>query len=192
MIDATDPAVIDVRTFRRAGESKRIERSITAGPGLGAAAMGVPEGAPIELDVLLESVIDGVLVTGSLSYPVTGECSRCLDPLVEQRSADFSDLFLWEEPEEIDPQVDPLPLVTDGYVDLRDLVHDAVVLELPLAPLCSEDCRGLCETCGIRLADAPADHAHEILDPRWAALEGLAADLSGEPAAGADEGMGNT
>jgi len=49
-------------------------------------------------------------------------------------------------------------------------VRDAVVLSLPLTPLCRPDCAGLCAECGERLDDLPADHSHTVIDPRWLAL----------------------
>ncbi len=58
--------------------------------------------------------------------------------------------------------------------DLEPALRDAVVLALPLAPLCTDDCPGLCVECGGRRADLAPDHGHETLDPRWAALRGRA------------------
>ena len=66
--------------------------------------------------------------------------------------------------------MDELPRVVDEHVDLEQTVRDAVVLALPLAPLCTDDCPGLCPECGERRADLGPDHGHETLDPRWAAL----------------------
>jgi uncharacterized protein len=99
----------------------------------------------------------------------------------------FSELYLWAEPAEVDPDDDPLPLVQAGLIDLADALRDAIVLAMPLAPVCDEDCLGLCVTCGVRLADDP-DHSHAELDPRWAALTALEMppDVSG------DSGVGNT
>ncbi len=57
-------------------------------------------------------------------------------------------------------------------MDVEQLVRDALVLTLPLAPLCREDCRGLCVECGEKWADLEPGHGHETLDPRWAALRG--------------------
>lgn len=187
MIDPTDPAVVDVRDFRRAGESKTLQRVATAGEDLGNPVIAVPVGSDVSLDLLLESVVEGVLVNGTATFPVVGQCSRCLDPVTGQVSTSFSELFLWEEPEEVGEDDDPLPLVTEGLVDLRETVRDAIVLDLPLAPVCDEDCRGLCATCGARLADDPGHH-HDTADPRWAAL----ADLDLESADPPEEGMGNT
>ena len=65
-----------------------------------------------------------------------------------------------------------LPELEGDLIDLEPVLRDAVVLALPLRPLCRDDCPGLCAECGARLADDP-DHGHETVDPRWAALQGL-------------------
>jgi uncharacterized protein len=64
----------------------------------------------------------------------------------------------------------------DGLFDLEPVLRDAVVLALPMQPVCQEDCPGLCAECGVRLADDP-DHHHDAVDIRWAALQGLAGSL---------------
>lgn len=178
MIDPTDPAVLDVHDFRRAGESKRLQRQIELPDPPANPVIGVPEGSTVDVDLLLESVIDGVLVTGELTYPMVGECSRCLDPVSGRGEVEFSQLYLWDEPEVLDE--DPLPLVEQGFIDLTDEVRDAIGLDLPLAPVCSEDCPGLCPRCGARLAEVGPEHTHEELDPRWAALSQLQQDTDGD------------
>ncbi len=66
--------------------------------------------------------------------------------------------------------------VEDGLIGLEPVLRDAVVLALPMQPVCQEDCPGLCSECGARLADDP-DHHHDAVDIRWAALQGLAGSL---------------
>lgn len=136
---------------------------------MGNPVIAVAEAAEVQLDLMLESVIDGVLVTGAVRYGFDGECARCLSELAGTRSTDLSELYLWEPPAQEDPDAEPLPLVAGGLIDLSEAVRDAIVLDLPLAPLCRDDCPGLCSECGARLADDP-DHQHEVADPRWAAL----------------------
>jgi uncharacterized protein len=121
--------------------------------GLGLPTIGVPPGAPVELDVRLESVTEGVYVSGTAHARLEGECARCLDPVTDETTEE-----------------DELPRVVDDRVDLEQTVRDALVLDLPLAPLCQPDCRGLCVECGEKWADLAPDHGHETLDPRWAAL----------------------
>lgn len=172
--DPRDPAVLDVHDFRRAGGMKRLQRVARAGEDLGNAVINVPVGAPIELDLLLESVIEGVLVTGSASMVAVAECSRCLAPMEESQRIDFSELFLWDPqlPEELSEDEEPLPVVADGLIDLGPLLRDTIVIELPLAPVCAESCPGLCDICGASLAADP-EHGHDQPDSRWAELKSL-------------------
>lgn len=148
---------------------RRLSREVPAEEGLGNPVITVSDTTPVQLDVMLESVIDGVLVTGEVRYDVSGECARCLTALAETRSTNLSELYLWQPPEQEDPDAEPLPLVAGGLIDMSEAIRDAIVLDLPLAPLCRDDCPGLCSECGARLADDP-DHHHDSTDPRWAAL----------------------
>jgi uncharacterized protein len=145
---------------------------------LGLETIGVPAGGAIELDVRLESVTEGVYVSGTVHAPLTGECARCLDEVTDEVDAELSELFAY--PESVTDETtdeDELPRVIDELIDVEQTVRDAVVLTLPLAPLCGPDCLGLCPGCGEKRADLAPDHGHETLDPRWAALrERLSAD----------------
>lgn len=181
-LDPKDPLVIDVRTIlqRRAGSMVTVTRSVPAPAGLGVAMARVPEGSPIDLDLRLESVLEGVLVSGSADLQVSAECSRCLETFDWHEEIDLTELFRYPSTdargaivEEEDESEDPLPVLQDDLIALEPVLRDAVVLDLPLAPLCSEDCLGLCPQCGARLEDDP-QHAHETTDPRWAALAALA------------------
>lgn len=187
-LDPKNPLVLDVRSLqRRPGSMVSVVRSAPAPADLGVAMARVPEGSPIELDLRLESVLEGVLVSGSADLEVSAECSRCLDPFDWHEEVDLTELFRYpptdhrgavvEEPDESE---DPLPVMQDDLIDLYPTLRDAVVLDLPLAPLCREDCPGLCPECGARLADDP-QHAHESSDPRWAALAALLEPDSKQP-----------
>lgn len=174
-----DNLVLDVRSLpRRPGSMQEVSRQALAPAELGVAMARVREGSPIDLDIRLESVMDGVLVTGSADLEVSAECSRCLDPFDWEETVEFTELFTYPVTDarggrvhEDDEQDDPLPVLEDDLIDLEPLIRDAVVLDLPLAPVCNEDCRGLCPTCGDRITDD--EHLHEISDPRWSALQGL-------------------
>jgi uncharacterized protein len=142
-------------------------------------SIGVPEGSGIECDVRLESVIEGVLVSGTARVRLEGECSRCLDPISDELEVDLQELYVYPETDARGRAVtsdadedDEQRYVVDEHVDLEPLLRDAVVLDLPLAPVCRDDCPGLCSQCGARLADDP-EHHHDVIDPRWAALGGL-------------------
>lgn len=154
---------------------------------LGIDVLGVPEGSPIELDVRLEAVMEGVLVTGTAKVGLEGECSRCLDPVQEELEVDVQELYAYDD-EDDDPAQDDeeVSRLEGDLLDLEPLVRDAVVLALPFGPVCREDCPGLCVDCGARLADDPEHDHGERVDPRWAALSSLA-DSTTRPDEGSDK-----
>lgn len=137
--------------------------------------IGVPEGDPLQFDLRLEAVVEGVLVTGTASGRVVGECARCLVEIEEDFLADIQELYVYPES---DAEDDEAGRMEGDLIDLEPVLRDQVVLALPFQPLCTDDCPGLCPDCGVRLADAP-DHRHEErTDPRWAALSGLTAQTA--------------
>jgi uncharacterized protein len=131
----------------------------------------VPAGAGVALGLRFEAVSEGVLVTGSAVAPLTGECARCLDPLASTIEVGFQELYRYlPDPGEDDVEERFL----DGdHLDLEPAFRDAVVLALPLSPLCRDECPGLCAECGVRLADAGPGHGHDKVDPRWGLLAKL-------------------
>lgn len=150
----------------------------------GVEMVGVPEGADIGLDLRLEAVLEGVLVTGTATVPLKGECARCLDPIASGFEADFQELFVYSDTRSGGNAGDDELRLEGDLIDLEPVLRDAVLLALPLSPLCRDDCPGLCPDCGARLADAGPDHHHEAADPRWAALQGLAGGVAPVPPAG--------
>jgi uncharacterized protein len=147
------------------------EKTVPASERWGIEMIGVPQGAPVELHLRLESVMEGVLVTGEVDAPVTGQCARCLEPVEDTLHLDVQELFAYEgSTTEATSEEDEVRRIDGERLDLAPLVRDAVVLALPLSPTCTPDCSGLCVDCGQRLDDLPADHSHEVLDPRWAGL----------------------
>lgn len=197
--DPRSPLVLDVRNLPRSpGSMSTVAREVPAPAGLGVAMARVPEGSPIALDLRLESVLEGILVSGSVDLTVVAECARCLDQVDWREEFDLTELFRYPatnargavvvDPDESD---DPLPEVQDDFVDLESVLRDAVVLDLPLAPLCREDCPGLCPQCGVRLADQ-SDHRHESTDPRWAALAALAGEVDPTETGSTDTGSTDT
>jgi uncharacterized protein len=177
-LDPSDPLVIDVhRLARRPGSMLREVRTVPAPADLGLDVIGVPEGADLELNLKLEAVMEGVLVSGTARAPLAGECVRCLDPLDDTIEVEFAELFVSPgRPGDTagqDDGDDETCWLQDDLVELEPVVRDAVVLALPLQPMCEDDCPGLCSECGARLADDPG-HRHDSVDPRWAALEAIA------------------
>lgn len=161
----------------------RVSRAVPAPADLGlGGVVEVPEGADIELVLRVESVMEGVLVTGTAQARYTGECARCLDPVAGELEVDVQQLYVYDSPgDDLDDEADEDAMsVLDDMIDLEQPVRDAVVLAMPHAPLCRDDCPGLCAQCGARLADDPG-HQHDITDPRWAALTGLVAEDESKP-----------
>jgi uncharacterized protein len=183
-LDPNAPLVLDTRALsRQPGSSREMRLSVPAPEDFGVEMVGVPEGAAIELDLRLEAVLEGVLVTGTATVPLEGECARCLDPIASSFEADFQELFVYPDTRSGGNAEDDELRLEDDLIDLEPVLRDAVLLALPLSPLCRDDCPGLCAECGARLADDP-DHHHDVADPRWAALQ----DLAGEPSPGPPEG----
>jgi uncharacterized protein len=166
--------VLDTRELgRRPGSQRQVSRTVPAPADLGIEVLQVPEGSPVELDLRLEAVMEGVLVTGTADASLAGECARCLEPITDEITVDLQELYVYEDHALPEGEDDEVSMLQDDLVDLEPLLRDAVVLALPFQPLCEEDCPGLCPECGARLADDP-DHAHDAaIDPRWAALADL-------------------
>ncbi|MGW2560028.1 YceD family protein [Streptomyces sp. NPDC001514] len=187
-LDHRNPLVFDTHELgRRPGALQRLSRSVAAPKDFGIeGVVGVPEGAPMELELRLESVMEGVLVTGTARATAEGECVRCLEPLHQEVAADFQEMFSYPDADDRGrPKAEPVDdaeddedrlFLEDGLLGLEPVLRDAVVLALPMQPVCREDCAGLCPECGINLNEDP-DHHHDAVDIRWAALQGLAGSL---------------
>jgi uncharacterized protein len=172
-LDPRQPLVVDTRELgRRPGSMREVRFPAPAPEGLGVALIGVPRGTELDLDLRLESVMEGVLVSGVATMPLTGECGRCLDELSDTLTVDLQELFAYSDNEVGDDDED-LARMEGDLLDLEPVLRDAVVLALPLTPLCRPDCGGLCAECGERLDDLPEDHGHGTPDIRWAALQQL-------------------
>ncbi|HEX6877408.1 MAG TPA: YceD family protein [Nocardioidaceae bacterium] len=168
--------MLDTRELgRRPGSQRRVSLTAPAPADLGIEVLRVPTGSPVEFDLRLEAVMEGVLVTGTARADLTGECARCLEPIGDDVEVDFQELFVYEESDTAaDEDEDDVSRLEGDLLDLEPLLRDAVVLSLPFQPLCREDCPGLCVECGARLADDPGHQHDDAIDPRWAALQGLA------------------
>ena len=127
----------------------------------------VPEGTAVVLDGVLESVPNGVMAYGTVTAPWTGACRRCLQETGGEVEASFRELF------ERRPTEGETYRLAGEEIDLEPLVREAVLLELPLSPLCADDCKGLCPECGADLNAEGCDCEVDERDPRWAALDQL-------------------
>ena len=177
--DPRSPYVLDTKLVgRRPGAMHELEREVGAPSDLGTDVIRVEEGAPLHLEVRMESVVEGVLVTGSVRGTATGACVRCLDPVEESVDGTFQELFVHADrhvhhQEVGDEGADEEYRIEDGLIDLEPVLRDTVVPALPFQPVCRPDCPGLCSECGQPLAEDP-EHQHDTIDPRWAALSARA------------------
>lgn len=167
-----DPFVLDIRSLgRRPGTMEEIHRTVVAPHRIGVEMIAIPADSDVDLDLRLESVSEGVLVTGTVSGETEGQCVRCLEPVDGTVTVFLTELYAYPDSEtEQTTDSEDIHRIVDDRIDLEQAVIDAVALELPMSPLCSEDCAGLCAKCGVRLAVAEPGHSHEIIDPRWAKL----------------------
>lgn len=187
------PLVFDTRTLGRQPGSARSETRIVPAPAdLQVALARVPAGADVKLTVMLEAVSEGVLVTAEAATPVAGECARCLEPAASSVDVAFRELYEHDDGRQAadDEDLDDRRFLSGELLDLEAAFRDAVVLALPLAPLCRADCAGLCAECGVRLADAGPEHDHgSAPDPRWARLRQLDMGTEGQNGARAANGQ---
>ncbi|WP_211241010.1 YceD family protein [Pseudonocardia spinosispora] len=187
---AASPWVISTRELgRRPGNMRTYQRTLQAPAGFGLDVIGIPENAPVTVDLRFESASEGVFVSGTAAAGVVGECARCLDPIEYPETVQLGELFAYPDTAtEATTDADEISRIVDDYIDTEPMIRDAVLLALPLAPLCQEDCRGLCPECGERWAELSADHSHDTMDPRWAALrDRLTSAPDADAATGADE-----
>jgi len=181
-LDPRSPLVVNTHDLgRRPGVMRELTLSVSAPADLRVELMGVLPGSPVEMDVRLESVMEGVLASGSARVRLTGECARCLGPIEDDLDVTFQELYVYPES---DAEEDEAARLDGELLDLEPVLRDAVVLALPFRPVCRADCPGLCVECGARLADQPGHSHAESVDPRWGALAALKTDEAAVFAAG--------
>jgi uncharacterized protein len=163
------PFVVQVAALRKVAGTTRNETRCGVIEGLAAVSVSVPEGAPISADLELSSYPGGITVTGTVRAPWRGECRRCGGTVSGDAVAEVRERYVPEGG--TDEDEDAYPLVGD-QLDLEPLARDAVLLDLPLAPLCSDGCLGLCPQCGANWNDGPCDCSPPT-DGRWSALDSL-------------------
>ena len=135
-------------------------------------------------DLRLTRTNRGLLVQGTLRSAIAQTCSRCLRDIewpveveLDEEALPSID-FASGMPVDTDAEPDALRLTDHHELDLEEEVRDGLLLAEPIAPLCREDCPGLCVVCGLELGSGPHDHPDEDIDPR---LEGLRSLIEGPP-----------
>ena len=160
--------VLPVRSLvNKPGHMEQLDFDVSLAETWGTEMVTIPASDDVSVEIRLESVHEGILVTGEAFGVAKTECSRCLEPLDHGFRVAFQELFAYSGQSE-----DELTVI-DNSVDINQVVRDAVVISFPFQPVCNENCLGLCANCGANLNDHP-DHAHEEeIDPRWAELKKL-------------------
>lgn len=182
-MDMRSPFVVSISDLPRQEGAQREHSCTFAAPkGTGVDLLKVPEGSPLDAALIFTSVSEGVFVQGSVRTHAEGSCARCLAPLSTDICEQIAEIVYYPESlhaleDTGQDDIDELPVIDSDHIDLEPIVRDAVVLALPLRPLCSPDCQGLCSECGERWEDLPEDHTHEFLDPRFSALDQLAQEM---------------
>ena len=168
-----NPWLVPITTLRRSIGNRAHEQRAGRIGELRVADTRVPDGAEVSADVILDSVDGGIEASATVVAPWQGECRRCLKPLDGTLHAEVRELYRPRPPGEPPDQDEETYPLSGELLDLRPLVRDAVLLDLPIAPLCREDCAGLCPTCGADLNEGPCDCPPPSGDLRWAALDVL-------------------
>ncbi|MEA3019162.1 MAG: hypothetical protein QOI47_686 [Actinomycetota bacterium] len=151
------------------GARKTVQREAIV-DGLAVSGSRVPDGATVRLDLELQAINDAIVAVGEVHAPWAGECRRCLKAITGDVVAHVQEIY------EREPVEGETRLLANNEVDLTEMARDVVLLELPLAPLCDDDCLGLCPTCGVDRNTTSCACEQEAPDPRWAALSQLEFD----------------
>ena len=174
---------------RRPGEMREYELTFDVHEELGFEVLSIAADEPIDIDLRIESVAEGILATATVRTEASGECGRCLDAVYYDVDETFQELYEYvEDPrqarkknkpgkkrpskvEEDDLDEDLVRQMDGELIDLDGPIRDAIILNLPINPLCTPDCPGLCPDCGMKWIELPEDHEHAPADIRWAGLE---------------------
>lgn len=146
------------------GEMREHTLDVLAPEQYGEAVAVVPEGTPMTIEVRLEGLHEGILVTCEVATNAHAECVRCLDEFSLPVRVDFQELFTYSSSE-----ADSYTVVDDSVM-LESIIRDAVVLDLPFQPVCKPDCYGLDPTTGEKLTSESAKTRGQDIDPRWLEL----------------------
>jgi uncharacterized protein len=172
---SNDPLVLNVvELLRRPGTRRSVQTVVDARRLTLGGDATVADGTPVEVDVVVESLTDGVTVNGEVRTMWAGVCRRCLGPANGPVVADVHELY------QVHPTSEEAFAFDGEQLDLRPMVRELVLMELPAAPLCRPDCAGLCPTCGVDRNTVQCQCEADHRDPRWAALDALRERLETE------------
>jgi uncharacterized protein len=161
------PFVVSVADLLRTpGHRRELELRGSIGE-LRSAGTVVDTGDEVDVSIGLEAIPEGVVADGTIWAPWRAECRRCLKEVTGKVDVEFRELF------ERRPREGETYALGQEEIDLGPLIREALLLALPLAPLCEAGCRGICPTCGADLNEGSCDCPPAGRDPRWAALDDL-------------------
>ncbi|MET0143408.1 MAG: DUF177 domain-containing protein [Ilumatobacteraceae bacterium] len=123
----------------------------------------------VVVDVVAESTLGDIVVAGTLGVGWHDTCRRCVRPLSGPLVVDVAERYAIPG-DSADPDAFP---IENGQLDLGPMVREGVLLAAPDAPLCREDCAGLCPSCGADLNDGPCGCDMTVRDDRWSVLDQL-------------------
>jgi uncharacterized protein len=175
-VAGADPFVVHIARLRRSPglvwhEVRRGPVAL-AGPldevGIDPGRSVVPVEAMAECDITLTPFSGGIDAEGTVTAPWVGVCRRCTTPVSGELRIAVHERF-GDGPAFSEDEMYP---IADDAIDLGPLVRDAIVLDLPMAPLCREDCAGLCPQCGADRNEGECGCVAPV-DPRWANLDVL-------------------
>ncbi len=131
---------------------------------------------PIKVELSVTKSQDQLICRGKVRTSAKMECSRCLAEYEESISSDLDFVIdLAGNLEQVKSEEEGYFFAepSSAFFEIDDLVREAIILSLPLKPLCSEDCKGLCPICGTDLNKSQCSCVKEKTDPRWDQLKGL-------------------
>jgi len=164
--EVTQLSVDVTELLRQPGTSRRLDFTEEV-DGLGLDIVRVEPRLGFELR--LDSLVEGILVSGQVHGVYDFECSRCLGSFSKAFSVEMGEVLAYEG----QPGAEEGYQITGDHVHLEPVVRDAVVLAMPLNPLCRSDCKGLCPVCGADLNSVECGHRRQRTDLRWEPLARL-------------------
>ncbi len=162
------PFVVDVADLIHRPGAQRTDLRTGQTGAMRVAETMIADGAILTVQARFEPVGSGVLATGWAEIEWSSNCRRCAVHITRTTRSEFQEEF----DSEASVDGDTYPMRQD-QVDLELVSREAILLGLPLAPLCREDCAGLCINCGTDLNDGACECSPSTADPRWAALDAL-------------------
>jgi uncharacterized protein len=141
---------------------------------------GAEQSVPVSAQLRVFRDGSSVIVTGKMHSDIELHCSRCLENYKTGIDSDVNITYLPETESKEAPETHRLSddelnsgYYKDDIIDISDLLIELVSVNIPIKPLCSEECKGLCSHCGTNLNTGSCDCTEEVIDERWSKLKSL-------------------